>query len=107
LRFFIFNQGVIKPFRLKNLDGVTDKDLTDLTVKWFFKDRAGNVPPGNPILGKIINASQGQVDMTIPSNFFITKAKYNCQLNLTDIGNLDQDTVPFTVDVDNPRSRTV
>lgn len=105
MRFFSFNEGFIKPFRIKNTDG-TDKDLTGITVKWFFIDRAGVAPTGNPITGVVTVALQGQVQFTVPAGIFTTKTRFTSQLNLTDGADFDEDTVPFIVDIDNPRQRT-
>lgn len=105
MRFFAFNEGFIKPFRIKNTDG-TDKDLTGLTIAWHFTDRAGDVPTGSPITGTITVALQGQVEFTVPSGLFIEETRYTSQINLVDGVSFDEDTIPFTVDIDNPRNRT-
>lgn len=105
MRFFAYNELFIKPFRIKNQNG-KDKDLSDLTVKWYFMDRAGDTPTGNPITGLVTVAALGKVQFTIPAGIFTEKTRYTCQLNLTDGAGYDEDTEPFTVDIDNPRNRT-
>lgn len=105
MRFFAYNELFIKPFRIKNQDG-TDKDLSDITVKWYFMDRSGNSPTGNPITGLVTVASEGKVQFTIPAGIFTEETRYTSQLNLTDDSGYDEDTETFTVDIDNPRNRT-
>ena len=104
MRFFAFNDGFTKPFRLKNQDG-TDKNLNGLVVRWYFADRNGNSPPGSPIEGLIVNAETGQVRFVVPAGMFTEKTRYICQINLSSDG-YNEDTKPFTVDIDNPRLRT-
>jgi len=105
LRFFAFNELFIKPFRIKNQDG-TDKNLADITVKWYFIDRAGAAPTGNPITGVVTVAAEGKVQFTVPDGMFVAKTRFSSQLNLTDGSGYDEDTEPFIVDIDNPRQRT-
>ena len=105
MRFFAFNELFIKPFRIKNQNG-TDKDLADITVKWYFIDRSGTAPAGNPITGLVTVASEGRVRFTVPAGMFIAKTRFTSQLNLTDGSGFDEDTEPFFVDIDNPRQRT-
>lgn len=94
-----------KPFRIKNKDG-TDKNLTGLTVKWYFITRAGVSPSGNPITGTVSSASTGQCTFDIPANFFTVVARYVCQINMSDGADYNEDTEEFIVDVDNPRQRS-
>lgn len=103
MRFFAFNDGFVKPFKIKNADG-TPKDLIGLTVQWYFVDRDGNSPAGSPVPGVITDAAAGQVRFTIPEGMFTKKTRYICQLNLSSEG-YDEDTKAFTVDIDNPRLR--
>ncbi len=106
MRFFAFNKGMVKPFRIKEGDG-SDKDLTGLTVKWNFKERDGTTSPtGNPITGNVTTPLEGKCEFQIPANFFKGAAKYNTQINITG-GTLDEDTEPIVVDIDNPTNRTV
>jgi hypothetical protein len=104
MRFFSYNKGMVKPFRIKERDG-TDKDLTGMTVKWYFIDRDGNVPTGNPITGSLTSPTLGKCSFTIPASFFVARARYTCMINITNGSSFDEDTDPFTVEVDNPRQR--
>ena len=105
MRFFAFNELFIKPFRVKNQDG-TDKNLADITVKWYFIERDGTIPTGSPITGVVTVAANGQVQFTVPAGLFTEKTRFTSQLNLTDGSGYDEDTEPFIVDIDNPRQRT-
>ncbi len=105
MRFFAFNELFIKPFRIKNSDG-TDKDLSGITVTWNFIERDGTIPTGSPITGLVTVAANGQVQFTVPDGLFTEKTRFTSTLNLTDGSGYDEDTVPFIVDIDNPRQRT-
>jgi len=92
---------MVKPFKITQNDGSTAKDLTGLTIKWYFKDRDNNAPTGSPITGSITDAVNGLVEFTIPSGIFNTApARYKSQLNLDSGSGYTEDTEPFNVDID-------
>lgn len=105
MRLFAFNELFIKPFHITNSDG-TDKDLSGVTVKWYFIERDGTIPTGSPITGLVTVAAEGRVQFTIPAGLITTATKFTSTLNLTDGSGYDEDTQPFIVDIDNPRQRT-
>lgn len=106
MRFFKSNRGMTQRFQIFQGDGVTPKNLTGLTIKWYFKDRDGNAPSGSPITGVIAVAASGTVDFTIPSGLFSSApTKYTCHLMIADnatpaSATYLEDTEPFNVDVD-------
>lgn len=97
---------MVKPFKITQNDGKTVKDLTGLTIKWFFKARDGSAPTGSPITGVINGApTGGLVDFTIPTGIFDTApARYKCQLQLDSGAGYTEDTEPFNVDIDESAS---
>lgn len=105
MRFFKSNKGMTQRFQIFQGDGVTPKNLTGLTIKWYFKDRDGNAPTNSPITGVIAVAASGTVDFTIPASIFSSVTRFTCQLQLADNATLGsatyiEDTEPFNVDVD-------
>lgn len=91
---------MVIPFKVVQGDGTTVKNLTGITVRWYFKDRDGNAPTGSPITGSVTDAANGLVEFTIPSGMFTTATKFKAQLNLSDGVNYEEDTEWFNVDVD-------
>ncbi len=99
MRFFQSNEGMVKPFKITLNDGITGKNITGLTIKWYFKARDDSAPTGSPITGSITDGANGLVDFTIPSGIFATIAKYRCNLNLDSGAGYEEDTQSFNVDV--------
>jgi len=99
MRFFQSNEGMVKPFKITLNDGKTAKDITGLTIKWYFKTRADTAPAGSPITGSITNATEGLVDFTIPAGIFADLAKYRCNLNLDSGAGYEEDTETFNVEI--------
>ena len=100
MKFFQDNEGMVKPFFITLNDGKTAKDLTGLTIKWYFKARDDSAPTGSPITGVINGApTGGLVDFTIPSGIFASLGKYRCNLNLDSGAGYEEDTASFNVEV--------
>lgn len=100
MRFFKSNKGITVPFKVTQGDGVTAKNLTGITVKWYFKKRDNTVPTGSPITGTVTDAVNGLVNFLIPANIFDTITDFDTCLNLNNGTTYNEDTEPFTVDVD-------
>ncbi len=100
MKFFQINEGMVKPFKITLNDGKTAKDITGLTIKWYFKARDDSAPTGSPITG-VINGDPtlGLVDFTIPATIFSSKGKYRCNLNLDSGAGYEEDTETFNVEV--------
>ncbi len=99
MKFFQENEGMVKPFKITLNDGKTAKDITGLTIKWYFKARDDSAPTGSPITGVISDAVNGLVDFTIPTGIFDNLGKYRCNLNLDSLAGYEEDTQSFNVEV--------
>lgn len=101
MRFWKSNKGFVVPFKIVEADGTTPKDLTGITVKWYFKDRDGNAPTGSPITG--VNQTplaNGIVHFTIPAGIFDNINSFKSQLNLSDGASYEEDAEIVQVDID-------
>jgi hypothetical protein len=99
MRFFKANKGMVKPFKITENDGKTAKDITGLTINWYFKARDDSAPAGSPILGTVTNGAGGLVDFTIPANIFASEGKWRCNLNISNGAGYEEDTETFNVEV--------
>ena len=99
MRFFVGNGGFTVPFGITKTDGTTRKDITGLTLKWYFLDEAGNAPTGSPITGVITDASQGEVDFVVPAGVCAAEIEFISQVNMSDGVDYDEDTEIFTVNI--------
>jgi hypothetical protein len=99
MKFFQSNEGMVKPFKITKNDGISAKDITGLTIKWYFKARDDSAPTGSPITGSITDAVNGLVEFTIPAGIFANQEKYRCNLNLDSGAGYEEDTQSFNVEV--------
>jgi hypothetical protein len=99
MKFFQDNEGMVKPFKITLNDGKTAKDISGLTIKWYFKARDDSAPTGSPITGSITDAGNGLVEFTIPTGIFDNLGKYRCNLNLDSGAGYEEDTQSFNVEV--------
>jgi hypothetical protein len=99
MKFFQDNEGMVKPFKITLNDGKTAKDISGLTIKWYFKARDDSAPTNSPITGVITDAGNGLVEFTIPTGIFDNTGKYRCNLNLDSGAGYEEDTQSFNVEV--------
>lgn len=97
MRFYKGNESVIKPFKLVKADKKTPVDLTNLTVKWFWRDRDGTLL-STALTATVTDAPNGLCEFEITATYLANEWKGRTWINASGIG-YNEDFKPINVEV--------